>query len=111
MAKRKQDNSKLVAAASYFVLVFPVIGIAIAFVVYLFGTDSYVKYHALQSTLYGIVASVVLVVLNALPVVGGILVPIATFLAFVLWLYLMYEALQGRKYQLPYAGPIAQRNS
>jgi len=110
VARKKADNSRLAAAASYLVLAVPVIGIAIAFAVYLLNKDSYVKYHALQSTLYGIVASVVLAVLNALPVVGWIL-PIATFLAFVLWLYLMYEALQGRKYQLPYAGPIAQRNS
>lgn len=83
--------------------------------------NKYVRFHALQSILFGvswIVLSVIMVVvvrvLGYIPLLGG-------FLSIILWLVfigayviilimLMVKAYQGERYKLPVIGDIAERN-
>jgi uncharacterized membrane protein len=83
--------------------------------------NKYVRFHALQSILFGIswmVLSVVLVVvvrvLSIVPILGA-------FLSVIFWLVyvvayvvilimLMVKAFQGERYKLPIIGDIAERN-
>ncbi len=83
--------------------------------------NKYVRFHALQSILFGlgwIILSVIMVVvvriLGYIPFLGG-------FLSLVLWLVyivgyvvilimLMVKSFQGERYKLPIIGDIAERN-
>ncbi|MGE3344086.1 MAG: DUF4870 domain-containing protein [Vicinamibacterales bacterium] len=71
--------------------------------------DRYVRFHAMQSVLtFGAVA-VVWVLLPTVPIVGDLRLFLGMFWAGVLalWGLLMWKALQGEAYRLPYIGDIA----
>lgn len=71
--------------------------------------DRYVRFHAMQSVLtFGAVA-VVWVLLPTVPIVGDLRVLLGMYWAGVLalWGLLMWKALQGEAYRLPYIGDIA----
>jgi uncharacterized membrane protein len=82
--------------------------------------NRFVRFHAAQST----AVSVVMIVLSfALSILGGVLavVPVlgwiiallvsvgVAFVSFFLWLYLMWQAFQGRSWRAPVAGQLAEK--
>ncbi len=70
--------------------------------------DRFVRFHALQSILYSAVAAVVLVSVALAELYSlGALLGLASL---ALWLYLMYRAARGERYQLPCLGAWADRN-
>ncbi|MFC4778327.1 DUF4870 domain-containing protein [Paenibacillus sp. GCM10023252] len=73
--------------------------------------SSFVKFHAMQS----IAASVALIVINLLlgfiPVIGPVIAFILSPVAFVLWIYLMLTALQGKWFKLPILGEWAHQQA
>ncbi|MFA5866997.1 MAG: DUF4870 domain-containing protein [Actinomycetota bacterium] len=85
--------------------------------------NKYVRFHAVQSILFGIalfLAGVLLIIINTLlnsiniPFIPNIL---AMFLSFaywigsvIVWILLMVKAFQGERYKLPFIGDIAERN-
>lgn len=84
--------------------------------------SSYVKFHAMQSiivfgalTVASIVIAIVGFVLSFIPILGGILATllnIALWLATIgAWILLMVQAYQGKRFKLPIAGDIAEKNS
>jgi len=95
----------------------PVSGLA---VLLLERENRFVRFHAAQSVAVGIVMVVLGV---ALSVLGGVLasVPVlgwaiallvsmgVALVSFFLWLYLMWQALQGRRWHAPVAGDLAER--
>lgn len=71
--------------------------------------DRYVRFHAMQSVLtFGAIA-VLWVLLPTVPIVGDLRVLLGMYWAGVLalWGLLMWKALQGEAFRLPYIGDIA----
>lgn len=83
--------------------------------------NKYVRFHAMQSILFGVamvLAGVLLVILTTvlwyIPFIGGMA---SMLLSFVYWvgsvgilILLMVKAFQGERYKLPFIGDIAERN-
>jgi uncharacterized membrane protein len=78
--------------------------------------DNFVRFHAWQSIVTFGILTIPLIILNSLPLLGGILhqsLMVIYWLIFVLtialWVFLMLRAYLGQAYKLPVAGDIAQR--
>jgi uncharacterized membrane protein len=70
--------------------------------------NRYVRFHAMQSVVTFGLAGVVYLILGALPVVGrplGMFFIVATA---VLWVILMFKAVNGDRYRLPLVGEWAE---
>ncbi|MBI5046819.1 DUF4870 domain-containing protein [Candidatus Micrarchaeota archaeon] len=91
------DDSKLMAAISYVWI----IGVLMYFTK---KEDAYVRFHAVQSILFGIAASIVISV-TVFVLIGFLLIPVY-FLAI---LFLAYKAYNGEKYMLPVLGEMAEK--
>ena len=72
--------------------------------------SKFVRFHAMQSTIVFLALSVLVVVLQAIPILGML---IAVFLVIpfsaVLWLVLMFKAYQGERFKVPVAGDMAEQ--
>lgn len=94
------------AALAY--LISPITGI----VFFLIEKDNkFVRFHAMQSILFGVASYLAYAISSALVVVliGILLIPLVTVAIFVLWLLLMWKAYQGQEYELPVIGKIAKQ--
>jgi len=90
-----------------------------AFLCYLFGfitgivflvvekKSSFVKFHAMQSTITFLGLFVISLILGWIPVIGVLIL----VLSLILWLLLMIKALQGKRYSLPIIGKMAEGKS
>ncbi len=95
----------------------PITGVAL----YVLEKDNrFVRFHAAQSIMVGIVTialyialSIVSTVLAFVPVLGWILALVITLgisvASFVLWLMLMWRAFNGAEWETPVAGPLARK--
>jgi uncharacterized membrane protein len=80
-------------------------------------TNNFVRFHAMQSTVLGvawIIVSIALSVLSGIvPVIGwifGLLISVVLGIGgFILWLLLMWNAYQGKEWELPVVGPFARK--
>jgi uncharacterized membrane protein len=112
MPEEKKQESPLsdlepnsAAALSY--LVPPLTGIAFYIVE---KENKFVRFHAFQSTLFGIVLYGLWTISNSLRsfLIGYFLAPVVSIGGFALWLYLIWEAYNNREFELPYLGKIAK---
>jgi uncharacterized membrane protein len=77
--------------------------------------DRFVQFHALQSvglTVLSLAAGLSLWLLSFFPILGflyGMLLRIFQFGLFLLWLFLLWQAYQGRWYRVPYVGAWVAR--
>jgi uncharacterized membrane protein len=70
--------------------------------------NRFVRFHAMQSTIFFIVVVVVDVVLQVIPLLGFLLVVFIVIPASaIVWLLLMYKAYQGDEFKLPLVGQLA----
>ena len=80
--------------------------------------NKYVRFHALQSILFGatwiilwILASIEMTV--PIRIIGFVITDVILFVValggFVLWLFLLYKAYRGERFKLPVLGKIAER--
>ncbi len=80
-------------------------------------TNSFVRFHAMQATVLGVAWIVIWVGLSILsaviPVLGwiiGTLIMLLLWLGgFILWLLLMWNAYQGKEWELPVVGSFARK--
>jgi uncharacterized membrane protein len=70
--------------------------------------NKFVRFHAVQSIVVFGAYTVLVIVLNFVPLIGWIISTIVGILAFILWIVLMVKAYQGQLYKLPVAGNIAE---
>lgn len=70
--------------------------------------NKFVRFHAWQSIFVFGAYTILVIILNFIPIVGWILSVLLGILAFILWVVLMYKAYQGQLYKLPVAGDIAE---
>ncbi|MDD5604625.1 MAG: DUF4870 domain-containing protein [Dehalococcoidales bacterium] len=71
--------------------------------------NAFVRFHAWQSIVVFGAFSIVLIILNIIPIIGWIISSILGLLVFVLWILLMVKAYQGVRYKLPRAGDLAEK--
>ena len=69
----------------------------------------FVRFHAMQSTVFSIVASVGALMLLGVPLLGRVLYVLAIISAIVVWIRLMFRALRGDRYKLPYIGDFVEQ--
>jgi len=69
--------------------------------------SSFVKFHAMQSTITFLGLFVIMGVLSFIPIVNLLIVPI-WILSLIVWLILMVKALRGERYSLPIVGKMAE---
>jgi uncharacterized membrane protein len=80
-------------------------------------TNTFVRFHAMQSTVLWVgwvIVSIALSVLSGVvPVIGwifGLILSIVMSIGgFILWLVLMWKAYQGQEWELPVVGPFARK--
>ena len=71
--------------------------------------DRFVRFHAMQSTVTFLIVLVAQLAMTGLPVFGRALYfPFVAGVA-ALWIFLMIQAFNGRRYKLPYIGDFAER--
>ena len=72
--------------------------------------NKFVRFHAMQSILFGVAAFILSAIANALVVVfiGIIIVPLLSLALFLAWLFVMWKAYQNEEYMLPIIGQIAK---
>jgi len=68
--------------------------------------SSFVKFHAMQSTITFLSLFVISFILRLIPIIGLLVYPI-WILTLILWLLLMIKALRGERYSLPIVGKMA----
>jgi len=69
--------------------------------------SSFVKFHAMQSTITFLGLFIISLILGFIPIIGLLVYPI-WILSLILWLVLMIKALQGERYSLPIVGKMAE---
>jgi len=72
-------------------------------------TKKFIRFHAMQSTIFSAVFMVIFIVLAWISFIGWIISAIVGLLAFVLWIVLMVKAYQGQMYKLPIIGDLADK--
>ncbi len=103
MAQAK-GNDNLMAAASY------LLGFVTGLIMLLIEKDSkFVRFHAMQSTLLFGGIFVANIALGFIPILGWLVGLLLSFLAFILWIVLMWKAFQGEVYKVPYVGEMADK--
>ena len=70
--------------------------------------DSFVRFHAMQSTLLFIGIVLIDILLQMVPLLGALVVIFVVIpLSAILWLVLMFKAYQGEHFKLPLVGQMA----
>jgi len=70
--------------------------------------NSFVRFHAMQSIVIFVPLTIASFVVGFLPFVGGLLGVIVQLATLIIWLFMMYQAFQGKRYKFPYAGDYAE---
>ena len=108
MAENIAVNEKLMGALAY--LLGPITGIIFLITE---KKNSYIRFHAMQSTIVFGAFLLFNIVLGIIPILGWLIAliisPILAIASFVLWLVLMWKAYSGEKYKLPYFGNLAEK--
>lgn len=70
----------------------------------------FVRFHAMQSTVFFAAVLIVSIVLNSIPLLGAFLYAFLLFPAvLIIWLVLMFKAYSGEMFKLPVAGDFAEK--
>jgi uncharacterized membrane protein len=100
---KSSSSSNTSAALSY------LLGFITGIYFFLTSKDKFVRFHALQST----ITSIAFMVLNlALNMIGlYVFTSLVSLVTLVLFIYLIVQAYQGKKFKLPVVGDIAEKNA
>jgi len=100
----EKSNENLLAASSY--LLWWVTGLIILLVE---KENKFVRFHAMQSTILFGGIFVINIFLGFIPILGWLTGLLILFVAFILWIVLMWKAFQGEMYKVPYVGDLAEK--
>lgn len=94
-------NENYVSALSY-------IGLFVSgLIIYILEKDNKtVRFNALQSTVFFILAFILTNLIGVLPILGGLISGILNFAIIVSYLFLVYTAYKGVMYKIPFIGDI-----
>jgi len=99
-----KGNENLLAASSY--LLWWVTGIIILLVE---KENKFVRFHAMQSIILFGGIHIITIVLMLIPILGWLINLALVFVAFILWIVLMWKSFQGEMYKVPYVGEMAEK--
>lgn len=71
--------------------------------------NSFVRFHAMQSTIFFGGLFIVNIGLGFIPLLGWLAGLVLSLTAFIFWIILMWKAFQGEKYKLPVVGDFAEQ--
>ena len=71
--------------------------------------SKFVRYHAMQSIYIFGTITVAAIVLGWIPVIGQVISGLLGLLGFVLWIFLMIRAYQGKQPKVLWAGDLAEK--
>lgn len=71
----------------------------------------FVRFHAMQSILFGVAWIVLSIALNFIPFLGWMLRIVMGLGGFILWIFLVLKAYQGEMYKLPVIGDMAEKQA
>lgn len=104
MAKTESSNENLMGAVAY------LLGFVTGIIFLLLEKkSSYVRFHAMQSTVLFGGLFIVNIGLGFIPLLGWLVGLLLSFVAFILWIVLMWKAFNGEKYKVPYVGDFAEQ--
>jgi uncharacterized membrane protein len=69
----------------------------------------FVRFHAMQSTIFFLPLSIVYVILLGIPILGWVLAFFVWVGGLIAWLLLMFKAYQGERFKLPIVGDLAEQ--
>ncbi|MDO8451974.1 MAG: hypothetical protein Q7S76_03835 [bacterium] len=100
----QNSNERLMGAASY------LLGFITGFVFLLVEKQSsFVRFHAMQSVILFGGIFIINIVLGFVPILGWLVGLLLSFVAFILWIVLMWKAFQGEYYKVMYVGDLAEK--
>lgn len=70
--------------------------------------SKFVRFHAVQSIYVFGTISLIAIILNWIPIIGGALSWVVWSIGVVLWIILMVKAYQGEMFKMPWAGNLAE---
>lgn len=70
--------------------------------------NRFIRFHALQSVFTAIAIFLISIILGFIPFIGIIASLLVSPLAFVLMIFMMYQAYQGNYYKLPFIGDMVE---
>lgn len=71
--------------------------------------DPFIRFHAFQAIFFAVAVLVCSIVLGFIPFVGWALYPLFWLAVMVLWVILMVQAYQNKKWKLPVIGDLAEK--
>ncbi|MFH1246898.1 MAG: DUF4870 domain-containing protein [Candidatus Micrarchaeota archaeon] len=118
MASSASNDSNLMGAVAY--LLFTITGV----ILYLAKPeDKYVRYHAIQSAILGVVLWVISMILGiaigattmatlgTTAIIGIMIMGLMQLVFFVIWIFCMWQAYSGKKFKIPVIGDLAEKNA
>lgn len=73
--------------------------------------NKFVRFHAMQSTLFCAAWIVINIVLLVIPIIGLIIAALLNIAGLILWLIVMIKAFSGEQMKLPIIGEMAEKNA
>jgi uncharacterized membrane protein len=73
--------------------------------------DPFIRFHAFQSIFFSVAVLVLSIVLAFIPLIGPVLYPLLWLAAVVVWVLLMVQAAQNKKWKLPVIGDLAEKQA
>lgn len=71
--------------------------------------NKFVRYHAIQSIIVSVTLVILNLILTAIPIFGWMIGLILAPIYLVLWIYMLFKAYQGKRFKLPIAGDMAEK--
>lgn len=68
-----------------------------------------IRFHAFQSIIVFGIITLLDIVFSPIPILGAIVIWIASSVGFILWIVLMVMAVMDKKYKVPWAGNLAEK--
>jgi len=70
--------------------------------------NKFVRFHALQSTLWFMILGVFSTLAGWLPFIGGLIASGIGLVMMISWIVLMFQAIQGKTFKLPIVGDVVE---
>jgi len=71
-------------------------------------SDKFIRFHAFQSIYFSLFFLVAVGMINYIPLIGGVLRELFSFVFFFTWLILIYAAYYHKELKVPFIGDIAK---
>jgi uncharacterized membrane protein len=70
--------------------------------------NEFVRFHAMQSIVVFVPLTIASLIVGFLPVIGGLVSVLLQIGTIIIWLFLMFQAFQNKRYKVPFAGDFAE---